>query len=151
MTYAEANDAIFSLFWPGFRQFALDTLGYVPLAYWPDSKEEKSAPVDKVWIRVSRKTNFETLSGFNEGENQSIRRYDVSAILYIQLFYPQSDGNSTVLFPTICEYLKNSLQGKADATNVLWTKDVKIDELSSEKSWFRKNVVCEFTYQEIKR
>lgn len=151
MNYADSNAAIFSLFWPALKAQCQTVLGYVPKVYWPDQVETGEAPTDKLWLRASRKTIGEVLSGFNEGENQSIARYDVTAILYVQMFYPQSDSKSGTNFVALAQFIKDSLQGKNDPTNVLWTKRVNIDELSSEKSWFRKNVVCEFTYQEIKR
>lgn len=151
MTYAEANDAIYALFWPTVKGPVSDLLGYTPLVFWPDKVEKQQAPTDKVWMRVSRKTLGELLAGFSDDTNQSARRYDVTAVLYVQLFYPQSDANSSVNFSEVVQLVKDSLSDKHDPTNWLWTRASSVDELDSDRSWFRKNVVTQFEYQEIKR
>jgi len=151
MNYTEASDAIQKMFWSVFKPASTAILGYTPKVYWPDSVEPASAATDKVWMRVSRRDLPETLAGFAEGENQSVKRYDVPATLFIQFFYPQSDGSANTKLSQLAQVAKDALQGKHDPTNVLWTRDCSIVSLNPELTWFRKNVVVDFTYQEIKR
>jgi hypothetical protein len=152
MNYSESNDAIFKMLWPVVSGDISSLLGYTPLVYWPDKVEKATAPTDKVWMRVSRKTlGGPSLAGFTDDTAQSARRYDVAALLYVQVFYPQSDANASDKFPAIVQMITDALGDKHDPTNILWTRSSSVDELDSERSWFRKNVVTQFEYQEIKR
>lgn len=151
MTYAEANTVMFGMFWPAFKAECVRVLGYEPMVYWPDKKEGTVAPTDKLWLRVSRQTTNRKLRGMGNSLNQSRQLYVTPGILFIQLFYPQSDTNSSMTFGPLAEFLSNLLLEKASADNLLWTRDSYIVELSSESSWFRKNVVTTFEYQDVKR
>lgn len=150
MTYIESNDVIFKLVFGVVSGSIAATLGYTPLVFWPDKSEKEPAPTDKAWLRVSRATMGERLSGFSDGESQSIRRYDVTSKLYVQFFYPASDKNSSVKFPVIVQAMKDALRDRHDDNNELWTRESVVKEVDSEKAWFRKNVVVDFEYQEIK-
>jgi hypothetical protein len=151
MNYSESTDALLTLFWDGFKPEAVALLGYTPKVYWPDQQETGTPDTTKVWLRVSRRDLPSKLSGYGEGNNQSTKRYDCAGFLYIQMFYPQSDGSASSKFPLLASAAKDSLQGKHDPTNYLWIRDCTIAPLDPEASWFRKNVVVDFTYQEIKR
>lgn len=150
MIYDEAGDALNLMFWPSFKDEAKTILGYMPTVYWPLQVEPEKAPVDKFWMRVTRRTNPKTLAGFGEGNADYAARYDESGTLYLQLFYPQCDKAASTKFPKLAEFLQACFLGKNDPTNILWCRDVAIKELDSEKAWFRINVVVDFKYQDIK-
>jgi len=149
MTYDEAGDALNALFFPTFKPFATTVLGYMPTIYWPFQTEPTSAPIDKAWLRVSRRSLPKQLDGFGEGNANKAARYSTIGLMYIQLFYPQSDKNAAKNLPKLAEFLQACFIGKHDPTNLLWCRDVTIKELDSEKTWFRVNVVVEFIYQDI--
>lgn len=149
MNYEESTSAMNKMFWDEFRPKAQALLGYVPTVYWPNTVVPNPAPTNEFWCRVSRKTIDERLAGFGEG-GPSIRRYDVRCIYYVQMFYPHTDKWANKNLPKLAQFAKDSMQGKNDPTNVLWSREVKIDELDIEKAWFRSNIVAVFEYQEIK-
>lgn len=150
MTYEEASEALNKMFWDTFKVEALAILGYVPTVYWPFVTEPTSAPIDKVWCRVSRKTNPKELAGFGEGNANFAARYDTDGLYYVQMFYPQSDKSASSKFTKLAQIAESCFLGKHDPSNLLWVRSVETKELDSEKTWFRLNVIIEFTYQEIR-
>lgn len=154
MTYEESNAAIFSILLSGFKTQAAIIIGYDPTIYWPFQTRPQNAPVDKIWLRVSRKTVLETQAGPASGEtingSRSLRRFDVDAMLFVQLFVPTNTREADKLIPQISQLIKDSLQGKASADNWLHVGDTTIDEQTNEQNWFRVGVSSEFKYQELK-
>jgi len=150
MTYDEASEALNQMFWGKFKADSLSLLGYVPTVYWPFTVEPLSAPVDKFWCRVSRKTMPKELAGFGEGDVNRSARYDTFGVYFIQMFYPQSDKRASSLFPQLAQIAEDCFLGKHDPSNLLWVRNVATKELDPEKTWFCLNVVVEFTYQAIR-
>lgn len=123
----------------------LALLGYQPVVVYQGVESTGVMPTDKIWLRLSQQTVIEEQSAL--AGNDLKRRYTSDGLIYAQIFIPKLTGVYTNGVK-IAEYIKKAFRGK-QTSSAMWFRNVRIQELAPEESWFRLNVVSEYQYDQI--
>lgn len=149
LTPSEARDEMFSLFSVAWATDAPAIAGYAPEVRW-QGKEEPAAPdASKFWVRVSTQHVFEEQKSLTtEVTGQGKRRYEVSGLIFVQLFCPKSNPRATEQGYLLAQVARAAFRGKSTPGNV-WFYNVRINELPEEDQFYRFNIIGEYEYDEI--
>ena len=137
-----ARDEIIKLVYDGLKADA-ETVS-MPILY-EDVDGDKPSSGDISWCRISVKHvtgNQSTLSN-----NNGIRRYKRTGILIVQLFAGIGTGMS--LSDKYSKIIVDSLDGKSTTSGV-WLRNVRVNEVGRDGSWFQTNIFADFEYEEEK-
>ena len=83
----------------------------------------------------------------NISNNNGIRRYKRTGILIVQLFTGIGTGMS--LSDKYSKIIVDSLDGKSTTSGV-WLRNVRVNEVGRDGSWFQTNIFADFEYEEEK-
>lgn len=136
-TFQVAKDEILGLF-----KTAWDTTGYE--AIYENVGDDPPGSADP-WARA-------TLRHFAGGQaslanDNGRRRWEREGNIVIQIFVPAGDGLSEAY--DLAKIVADAYEGAATASQV-WFRNVRIQEVGPDKSWFQVNVIADFTYDEVK-
>jgi len=123
----------------------LTLLGYQPTVIYQGVDSGVAMPTDKIWVRLSQQTVLENQSAI--AGNDLRQRYTSDGLAYAQIFIPKSPGVYANGVKMV-ELVKNVFKGK-QTSSCIWFRNVRVQELPPEESWFRLNVVSEYQYDQI--
>ena len=83
----------------------------------------------------------------SEGVNGQ-KRYTASGLVFAQIFSPRSASNGFEKGIALGEVAKKAFRGKTTPGKI-WFRNVRLNELEPEDSFYRLNVVAEFEYDEL--
>ena len=147
-TYTAAVDTMFALFKAAWDAETTAIVGYVPEVRWQNVPEKTKPDPDKFWARVSQQPVTSRQSSLSNcvGSPQQ-RRYESSGVLFVQLFFPKSDDEAADKGRRLAVLARAAYRGKT--VGGIEFKNVRINELSPQESWFRANVVAEYEFDEL--
>lgn len=149
LTPSQAVDEMFALFNAAWASQTPAIAGYAPEVRWQGVEEPDSVDGSKFWVRISTQHVFEEQKTFStEVAGSGKRRYEVSGLVFVQLFCPKSNPRAFEVGRLLAEVARGAFRGKSTPGNV-WFYNVRINELDPEELFFRFNVVGEFEYDEI--
>jgi len=147
MSYTNAINSIFSLFLTAWSAGTPAITTTAPKVYWPGVQEPASIDGSKFWARVSQQTVIESQTALAGGDTGK-KRYTAQGLIFVQIFCPKSDSANFQKGRLLAVVARDSFRGKTTTENV-WIRNARINELSSEESFHRFNVVVEYEYDEI--
>jgi hypothetical protein len=145
-TYDEATDTIFSQFYNLWVQQAAMVAGYVPTVYWPSIEEPKVKPADVFWARLTRQTVIQKQASL--ANNNGVRRYTTTGLVSVQVFAPMLAVGAATKCVNLAKLAQDAYRGTTTA-NGIWFRNCTIKELPADGTFYRCNVVSDFTYDEI--
>lgn len=105
-------------------------------------------PKTKYWCRISTQVISEeqaTLSNCVVAPGQ--KHYQVEGLVFVQIFAPMvADASSKLRLLAVVA--RNAFRGK-EGVGRIWFRNVRINELKPEESFYRTNIVGEFEFNEI--
>lgn len=143
-SYVLAIKSMFALFNTAWAANTTAIAGYVPKVYWPGIEDAAKADPTKFWARVSQQTVLESQTTLAE----PTKRFTAKGLIFIQLFCPKTNSTSIDLGRSLAVVARNAFRGKTSSQHV-WFRDARINELPSEESYHRFNVVVEYEYDEM--
>lgn len=135
-TFSEAYNDILTIF-----KDAWDTTGYDTIY----SNVTGDPPETQVpWARVNIQHGFgdQTL-----GDASSKIRYTRTGLFFGQLFMPTGEGLPELY--DLAKLIADAYEGKS-TPNGVWFRNVRVNEVGPDGSWYQINVIAEFTYDEVK-
>lgn len=136
-TYQQAKDEILGQF-----KTAWDATGH-------EARYENTAgdPPTTVapWARVSLR-HFGGEQASLAGDSGT-RRWERTGIVTVQIFVPTGEGLSEAY--DLAKIVADAYEGQATASQV-WFRNVRVNEVGPDGSWFQVNVIAEFIYDEVK-
>lgn len=142
MNYSQATDEINAQFLTAWKAQAAAIVGYEPEVYWQNVQNPKIPDGSKFWARVSAQTVFEQQITF-----ASCRKFEVSGLVFVQIFCPKSNSQSFELGKKLATVAKLAYRGQKTESGV-WFRNVRINEIEPEDQFYRLNVIAEFEYDE---
>ena len=147
LTFTAARDEILTVFKTAWDAGA-DTAGKVVI--YPDAKNQvpKTNDADSnpnLWARVSviHDTGGQaTLGGIG---NRLFRR---EGSVTVQVFTPIGTGLS--IADRVYKIVVDAFEGKTSASGNVWFRNVRVNEIGPEGSWFQTNIIIDFEYDERK-
>ena len=139
LTYNQAIDEILTVFknaWP---------LSDTTVKYDDVANDSNPPPVDSPWARVILRHTTGRQATLANAQGQS--RFRREGILTVSVFVKRGFGLPRS--PDLATIVRDAFEGKSSPGGV-WFRNVRIVEVGADGSWFIKNVVVEFTYDEIK-
>lgn len=136
-TFQVAKDEILGVF-----KTAWDTTGHIALY---ENVAGAVPPTVAPWARVSLRHLSGRQASLAGGSGK--RRYDRDGLITVQIFVPSGEGLLEAY--NLAKIVADAFEGAATASQV-WFRDVRINEVGPDGSWFQVNVVAGFTYDEIK-
>lgn len=147
-TYNAAVDTMFGLFKSAWDTGAAVIVGEVPEVRWQNVPETTKPDPAKYFARVSQQPVTSRQSSLSNcvGEPQQ-RRYETAGVLFIQLFFPKTDDQAADRGRQLSVLARAAYRGKT--VGGIEFKNVRINELSPQESWFRANVIAEYEFDEL--
>jgi len=115
----------------------------VPLVCWPGVEGTPSP--DAPWARIGIKENLAPQRTLGTPGN---RRFERIGLVMVQVFAPISRGQGTQLVDQLCEVTRSAFEGVGTSSG-LWFSNCRVNDIGLDKSWYNKNVVSEFRFQEL--
>lgn len=124
-------------------------LGYVPEIMWMNTQQD-TPDGSKLWLRFSTQTVDDGQATLSSDESApGKKRYDVSGLVFVQLFCPRSVQTSGEDGRNIGEMIRNAFRGKV-TPNCVWFRNARLqDGIAPEDLYYRYNVVAEFHYSDV--
>lgn len=144
MNYINAINDMFSIFNNVWNNESSTIIGYTPEVRW-QGVEVGEVDNSKYFARVSQQ-------GVNDRQRTlktSHNRYDVTGLLFIQIFCPRSDMEAMYKGRQLSQIVKNAYRGVQTGNNV-WFRNVRIKELEPEASFLMFQVIAEYEFSEEK-
>jgi hypothetical protein len=149
ITQSAARGEIFTQFKTGWDSNSAAVAGYIPEVEWQGVQLRETPDIGKYWVRVSIQTVGENQSSLSVAEGiNGQRRYTAFGFVIIQVFAPRSTKDSFQNGIKLAEIAKKIFRGKTTPGKI-WFRNVRVNELSPENSFYRLNVVAEFEYDEL--
>lgn len=152
-----ASEEIKALFWQYWTANAPAVNGgEVPLVVWENAQEGEEPPKHRPWARV---TVQHAGGGQHSLGETGARRFERTGIASVQVFTPL--GKGVTLGHRLTKIALDAFEGKSTPGGV-WFRDCRVREvgrtelLDGHKAlkvldpWDQTNVVCPFTYDEVK-
>lgn len=147
ITQNAARDEIFTLFKNAW-DLSIAIAGYVPEIDYQGMQPLAPPDVSKHWCRVSIQTVGEHQASLaNDGGMPGTRTYTTFGLIFIQIFSPRSASNAFEEGILLGQIAKAAFRGKTTPGKI-WFRNVRLNELAPENSFYRLNVVAEFEYDE---
>lgn len=135
-TFAEAYGEILTKF-----KAAWDTTGFDAL--YPNlAGDPPTDPAPWARVSISHSPGSQTL-----GDDTTGRRYERYGLLLVQVFVPTGEGLPRAL--NLAKIITDAFEGATTPSGV-WFRNVRVNEVGPDGSWYQVNVIAEFTYDEIK-
>ena len=135
-TFQQANTEILTVF-----KTAWDTTGWV--AIYENVAGE--IPDSEPWARVA--VRHVTGQQATLTDRTGLTRYDREGTIAVQIFVPTGEGLTRSY--QLSKIVADAYEGQATPSNV-WFRDVRINEIGPDGSWFQTNVLIDFMYDEQK-
>ena len=112
--------------------------------------EDKNADVPKTplpWCRA-------IVRHFSGGQaslsgTDGTKRYERQGTMFVQVF--TISGNGLVLSDKITSTIRSGFEGSnSESPGGVWFRDVHVEEVGSDGSWFQSNVLIGFVYDEFR-
>ena len=150
VAYDEGLDEIFALFSAAWLANTPAIVGYMPDVRWPNIEEPAKPPSDKFWARVSNKTVLEEQCSMSACvEQPGLRRYEISGLVFVQIFCPKQLATASELGKKLAIIARNAFRGKQTEPGRVWFRNTTINELPPEALFYRYNVVSEYEFDDI--
>jgi hypothetical protein len=149
IAYPAAVDEMFKQFNDRWTAGAGAIVGYVPEVRWQDQEKNGKPDGSRYWVRVSEQQVLapqRTLS--NQVGEVGIRRYEVSGLLFVQLFAPKSVVDAPEKLRLLAVLARDSYRGKTTDGGIVFS-NVRINRLPMEELYLRCNVVAEYEFDEL--
>lgn len=144
--YKGALNEIFFLINSAWKLNTGSIVGYVPEIKWPGSSNDTIPDASKFWARVSNKSVLCGQKTLSESVVVSgARRFENNGLVFFQLFAPK-DVDSELKSINLSNMLLNTF--RKGTPNVI-IRNARIDELPNENGCVRRNIICEYEYDEI--
>lgn len=103
------------------------------------------APTAAVWarIRVRHEQGEQVTLG-----GPATRRFNKQGTVTVSIFAPLATTLDTTTAEALALVAKSAFEGKATPSQV-WFRDVTVNEIGIEESWFQIDVIASFNYDEI--
>lgn len=113
-----------------------------PISYDADAFD---TPTATTWARIRIR--------HDQGEQATLggpatRRFNKQGSVIVSIFTPVSTSLDTSKGEALAILAKTAFEGKATPSQV-WFRDVTINEIGVEESWFQIDVIASFNYDEI--
>ena len=149
ITASEARDEIFTLFKTTWDAGSPSLVGYVPTIEWQGVQPRGTPVASKHWCRASLQNVSEGQASLSISEGAPGRkRYTAFGLVFVQIFSPRSEANGFENGLLLSQVAKGAFRGKTTPGKV-WFRNVRMQELEPEDSFYRLNVVAEFEYDEV--
>jgi len=122
---------------------ALNIFGYKPDILWPMVTSNKNQPVELAFMRVSVQTVIERQITLRKEH----RRFETQGILFIQLFLPRSDAQSSAKGYTWSRAVRDEFRRANLPTDTIF-RNARVNEIPAEAKYYRLNVVVEYQFDE---
>lgn len=147
--FDDVNDEINSLFFSAWKARSAAIVGYVPEIRWQGVQYRDLPDGSKFWGRLSKQTVFEEQATLSNCEGlPGKKKYTASGLVFLQLFCPKSNAQAFELGQQLAKLGRNAFRGKSTPGGI-WFRNVRINELNSERLYERFNVVTEFEHDEL--
>lgn len=144
MSYIDAVNDMFLLFNNTWNAETTSIVGYIPKVEW-QGVESDGVDNSKYFARISQQGVTDSQRTLKVSKN----RYDVTGLLFIQIFCPRSDMEAMYKGRQLSEIVKNAYRGVHTPSNV-WFRNVRIKELEPEASFLQFQVIAEYEFSEEK-
>ena len=113
-------------------------------AIYDDTAKEVPDVASVAWVRISVKHANGTRTSL--GRKNGSGKFTQSGFVFIEIYTPRDNGltNSDLYSAAFADSLRNFSDGD------IWIGDVSAIEVGEDGSWFRSDVVAEFTYDLIR-
>ena len=113
-------------------------------AIYDDTAKEVPDDASVKWVRISVKhaNGTRTSLGRQDGKSKQTQ----SGFVFIEIFTPRDNGLQDS--DTLSEAFADSLRNFSDGD--IWIGDVSVVEMGEDGSWFRSDVIAEFSYDLIR-
>lgn len=145
ITQSEARDEIFALFKTAWEAGTIDIVSYIPNIEYQGVQPIATPDIAKHWCRISIQTVSENQASLSDENGQ--RTYTAYGLVFVQVFCPRSERNGFERGISLAQIAKRAFRGKATPGRI-WFRNVRLNELEPENSFYRLNVVAEFEYDE---
>lgn len=147
LTFTQARDEILTVFKTAWDA-GIETTGKVVI--YPDAKNQvpKTNDADSnpnLWARVSvvHDTGRQaTLGGIGN------RLFQREGSVTVQVFTPIGTGLS--IADKVYKIVVDAFEGKTSASGNVWFRNVRVNEIGPEGTWFQANIIADFEYDEQK-
>lgn len=147
LTFDSARDEILGLFktdWDANTPAANG--GQVPTVRWPGVDAGSPPPSDGPWARIVVRHATSRQSTFGETGN---RRFTRPGLVTVQVFTPLTAGGGLSLAEKLAIIARNAFEGRGTASGI-WFRNVRIQEIGEDGTWYQMNVLAEFQYDELR-
>jgi hypothetical protein len=147
--HTDGIDEIRELVYNAWAAGAASIVGYLPEMRFHGVESPELPDKTLYWARLSTTTLDDrqaTLSTCIGAPNQ--RKYEEKGLVYVQVFAPKNGDNSDRNLGLLSELVQASLRGKKTSGGI-WFTGVRIIPLSAEESFSRRNVVAEYTRDQV--
>jgi hypothetical protein len=142
MSYINAVNDMFLLFNDTWSNECLPIIGYTPKVEWQGVQSD-GVDNSKYFARISQQGVTDRQRTLKTSKN----RYDVTGLLFIQIFCPRSDMEAMQKGRQLSEIVKNAYRG-VHTLNDVWFRNVRIKELEPEASFLQFQVIAEYEFSE---
>lgn len=148
ITQVEARGEVFALFKESWDVETEAIAGYVPHVEYQGVQPRPTPDTEKHWARISIQTVGENQTSLSTSEGAAgQKRYTAYGLIFVQIFSPRSLNNGFDKGLQLADIAKNAFRGKTTPGKI-WFRNVRVNELEPENSFYRLNVVAEFEYDE---
>lgn len=149
MTYDEAKNESYSVFFEALKSSSPSIIGYVPKVYWDEIEEPANPEKDKYHVR----TSFEEIvcpqvAFFQCEDSNSKRTYGSEGILTLIVNAPSSPANAKRNSELLGAAIRAAFR-KPRPNSDLWFRNAKIGSSYKRDHFLRTPVIVEYYYTEV--
>lgn len=107
---------------------------------------EKALP-DDMFARLTMRPVLEGQASFRGGDDNP-QRYEAEGLIFVQVFVPKNLPTAEEYSRKLAVVAQRIFRGKTFSGCIRF-KNVRINDLEAEETYLRKNVIAEYSYDEI--
>lgn len=150
-TPQQARKSILALIWSVWEAKAPAIVSPLPEMRWQGVEEAGLPGALKFWARASTQlaTTRQSAHIMPDGPTGSPVEYSSNGVVFVQIFAPMKARDSYAKGELLAA-LAQCMFMATETSSGVWFRNPRINELPSDGTWYRWNVIADFQFNQVK-